>query len=430
MIEKIKDIAAKKSDWFDIYYSESTSTPIQFKNNRLYTVKDGSNSGMGIRLNKNGRTGLSYTNDEVSAGDIVNRALELAAYGEEESLDLPSPGIEYPEVKRSEVRELDMKSEIEKGSALIERVRSECNGADIDVSIRGGSGSRRLVNSRGLDLSDSYSFYSASLSATYIAKDGSRVETWSSLTECNSCDLGKLADRVIENINRSKTAAKAESGKVPVLLTPKAFASLLDIVIGGLNSKSMYKKISPYLERMDKEVFHKNMTICDNPLADNSPFNYAFDDEGICARKKDLIKDGVPREVISDIKYGGLTGVSPSGNSSRGYSSSPYASFSIIEVAPGTVSDQEMVGSLKHAIVVDQFLGLGQSNTFTGDFNANLDLAFLIKDGEYAGRVKDCMIADNIFEVFARETIFSSRCYNIGGNRIPYVLLDGVNFTS
>ena len=45
-------------------------------------------------------------------------------------------------------------------------------------------------------------------------------------------------------------------------------------------------------------------------------------------------------------------------------------------------------------------LGGGQSNILAGEFSVNIDLGYLIENGEIVGRVKDCMFAGNVFDVF------------------------------
>jgi PmbA protein len=52
--------------------------------------------------------------------------------------------------------------------------------------------------------------------------------------------------------------------------------------------------------------------------------------------------------------------------------------------------------------VVDEVIGGGQSNVLAGEFSVNVGLGYRVEGGEIQGRVKDCMVAGNVFELFNR----------------------------
>ncbi len=45
-------------------------------------------------------------------------------------------------------------------------------------------------------------------------------------------------------------------------------------------------------------------------------------------------------------------------------------------------------------------LGAGQSNQLAGEFSVNLDLGYKVENGQIKGRVKNSIVAGNIFESF------------------------------
>ena len=57
-----------------------------------------------------------------------------------------------------------------------------------------------------------------------------------------------------------------------------------------------------------------------------------------------------------------------------------------------------MVKSIDTGILVHYVMGLGQGNALAGEFSVNLELAFKIERGEIVGRVKDCMLAGNVYD--------------------------------
>ena len=220
-------------------------------------------------------------------------------------------------------------------------------------------------------------------------------------------------------------------GESPVKfsLIPTTCILLILEFLSGFDARTIFKGLSLFSDKKGQKFFNKALTIYDDPLLKNSPYSHPYDDEGIQAQKKALISDGIISTFITDLKYAEKLKIDPTGNASRGYSSLPSPSFSNIIVKNGKEKYEDIIKSIKKGVLVDQFLGLGQSNTLTGDFSANLDLAFLIENGEIVGRVKDCMITDNLFHLLKEDIVLSKERETNGSTLTPYVYFPSVNFT-
>ncbi|WP_413160937.1 metallopeptidase TldD-related protein [Capilliphycus salinus ALCB114379] len=67
--------------------------------------------------------------------------------------------------------------------------------------------------------------------------------------------------------------------------------------------------------------------------------------------------------------------------------------------------------------------GAGQSNQLAGEFSVNLDLGYKVEKGEIVGRLKNTMVAGNIFEAFKRLGDFGDRPEWVGGGSyVPSLL--------
>jgi len=423
-IAQLKD----NSLWFDIIQTSGSSTPVEFKNGNLYSVKERQNSGTGLRVNCGGKTGFAYTNG-TDFDETAQAARALAKYGEDEGFSLPQKGADYPQCRGFTAAEFDTAGEIEKGRELAAKIKDRYPHAETDITLSGGNGKRTLTNSNGLSLEESFCHYSASASVTLAEEEG-RTEVWSAFSADKSGALDLIEREIFWRLDNSVRKASVSSAKIPVLLSAQGVLSFLDILLGGLDARSIYRGISPYCGKIGSQMFHPSLNILDNPLLEESPHRYSFDDEGVPAEKKYLIRNGVPETVIADLKYAWLLNGKPTGNASRGYSSLPAPSFSCIELLPGSRSFNEILASVKKGILVDSMIGLGQSNTVTGDFSANIDLGFLIDNGELCGRVKDCMISGNIFDIFSKSLEAASDPFFAGGSRVPGILLESVDITS
>jgi len=430
--EKIKNLLEplnSRLNWFDFITEYYQYVPIKFKNNKLFSINDKQNSGFGLRVNKDGKTGLSYTNSPDKLSRMITNAENISKFGEEEKFSLPDKIPTPVDLNNYADYDFRVNDEIFKGEALISSILEKLPESENDVSISMSKGSSLFINSGGLCLGKKSSFYSSSISTLLVDKNGGRTDIWNSLSGIASVDINNLAEKILYYAELSKTNRELAAGTYPVIFTPKAFSSLMSIILSGLSAISIYKKISPYYSHFNEKFYSEKLTIIDDPLLQGSAYSYYCDDEGVESKKEELISGGVIKSCVSNLKYASLLGLSPSGNSSRSYSDMPYPSFSNIVVLPGEVHSSALIKNVKRGILADQFLGLGQSNTITGDFSANIDLGFMIDNGEISGRLKDCMISGNLFDMLKSSIEFSSDSEKQGSQTLPYLYCGNVNFS-
>lgn len=427
---KIKNILPQGYRWFDILSVEGSSSSISFSNNRLHTINERQSSGLGIRINASKRTGFSFTNDKDNLHEAAKRAVSFIPYGDIEDFELPASPVEIHEPYNEHIKNYSTAEEILKGESIISAIRATYDDANVSVSIGKSEGSTELMNSVGFFGQYRNSLYSLSVSVNRLKKNGAKIDLWDSLSATAPKDAGDISKRLIRYMRMAETERKTESGELPVIFTPRAFAKLVGIVLSGLNGRAIYKGISPYIGKMNKKIFNEKLTITDDPTKIDSPYSYPFDDEGITGRKKNIIENGIPTCCIADLKYASLLKIEASGNASRGYSSLPSASFAALDINAGETNISDIFKTFKRGIFACQFIGLGQSNTLSGDFSANLDLGYLFENGEITGRVKDCMIAGNIFTLLENEFLLSSEREQTGGSLTPYCMFPKIRFIS
>jgi len=430
MRDIIEKIIPQGVNWYDAVYVSGKSNPVSFKNNRLYSLSESENSGFGLRINKEGRTGFSYTNDIDNIKDTAKRALAMCSFGDTEGFTLPDSTSVTFEPYDDEIKNFNINEEISCAEKMISEILSVYPGINIDLGISSSTGTVRLINSRGVDVSYRESYYGLSVSCSYVMPDGNRIETWESRSELKPSNCSSLTDVVIDKIEKALKTEKIESGLYPVIFPPQAFGRLVSFIASGLNGVSVWKGVSPLADKRGEKVFSGSFTMSDKPYIEGSPFNVPFDGEGVQVSEKFLIKNGVVETFINDLKYAERLGLAPTGNASRGYSSLPSPSFHGIAVEPGEKSFDEIISGIDRGIVAEQFIGLGQSNTITGDFSANMDLAYLVEKGKIIGRVKDCMISGNINDLMKGDFTLSKEVERRGSSLLPHCYFPAVNITA
>jgi PmbA protein len=90
-----------------------------------------------------------------------------------------------------------------------------------------------------------------------------------------------------------------------------------------------------------------------------------------------------------------------------------------------------MVRNISDGIIVEQVLGAGQGNILAGEFNANVLLGYRISGGKIIGRVKDCVISGNVYNVLNSIEAIGSESRWIGGSlKTPAIYCHGVSVAS
>jgi PmbA protein len=111
-----------------------------------------------------------------------------------------------------------------------------------------------------------------------------------------------------------------------------------------------------------------------------------------------LVDSGVVSHFFYDLQTAALANTQSTGNGSR-QGGLPTPSLSSVVIGKGDASFQDMVGGIKEGLVVELMIGAEQGNILNGDFSGNVLLGYKIENGEIAGRVKDTMVAGNVYQI-------------------------------
>lgn len=110
-------------------------------------------------------------------------------------------------------------------------------------------------------------------------------------------DLDTLVNEASRNITASevrKFVPRAEGGGPLVLLTPKAFLTLLDdLVLPNLEARTLLRKTGAYeVEHIGSRVLGR-LSLRDNPHLPYSPFSSCYDSDGTPTKPVTIVENGV-----------------------------------------------------------------------------------------------------------------------------------------
>ena len=420
ILEKILDIAKTKGLEAEVYYQATQDTPIEFENNRLKSLQTKAVEGVALRVIHDGRLGFASSTDLTRLEDLVAAAVQTATIGDPvefafaENFQHIEPESDYTPPPTEKL--------VTVGEELIDRVHQYNPEILVDVSFHVRSGKVKFATSKNTYGERNRKILTASLGGNLVRGEDFLQAYSYDVARDGEPDYQLILQRLLEKYQRAETTASISSGTFPVLFTPRAFTStignLFDTILSG---QVVVQKASPLADKLGEKVFDERLTIFEDPSL--GPSACAFDDEGTPTSKKTLIKQGVVKQFYWDRRWAARAGTQSSGNGFRGGLSRPSPDLVNFCLNPGQTPVADLIAQMEEGVIVEQVLGAGQSNQLAGEFSVNLDLGFKVEKGKIVGRVKNTMVAGNIFEAFEHLVDFSDRLEWVGGGaNVPYIL--------
>jgi PmbA protein len=394
--------AQKVAEQAEVFSVSSQATPIQFEANELKQVQTKESSSTALRIFREGRIGFATASGGGGTEALVDMAMETSQFGSAADFQFPSSR-DYSEVRifDSKVEEISMEKMVEMGKGLIARIRGHTPDILCDVQVTKGTSSIKLINSKGGEGNYDKSFLGFSLEGVLV-RDTDMLFVGDSESSCRPDFIGidGLADRVIWQLEMAKRKATVSTKLLPVIFTPNGVASaLLSPLMLAFNGKSVLEGASPLKDKLGEQVFDKRLSLWDDATIAYGVGSYPFDDEGVSGQCLPLVTNGVVTNFLYDLQTAALAGTQSTGNGQRAGGGFPRPDISSLILSGGDVSFQEMVEDMKEGLIVEQLMGADQGNLLGGDFGGNVLLGYKVENGEIVGRVKDTMIAGNVYQV-------------------------------
>lgn len=375
----------------------------------IETVKESSDSGLGIRVLLDGRqasvSGSDFSDDAIST--LVSEAVELARLtSADETAGLPDPA----ELATS-IPDLHLYDE------AIARLLPE---QQIEMALRAERAARqysdRIVNT------DGSGFDSASGSfilANSIGFAGEVLSTWCSLAAAPvASEDGRMQRDYWYDVRRKlseldspeeigETAAKRALRKlggrtvptqsVPVVLEPNIARDLLGDIFHAASGEAIFRKASFLVGQLGEKVASERLTVIDDGTLPGKLGSRPFDGEGLPSRKTVVIGKGVLESYLLNTYTARKLGLKSTGNAGRPLTGAPGVAAGNLYIEPGPHSPEEIIKSVSAGLFITELLGFGV-NIVTGDYSRSAS-GIWIENGELTFPIQGMTIAGNLKEM-------------------------------
>lgn len=218
-------------------------------------------------------------------------------------------------------------------------------------------------------------------------------------------------------------ASPCPSGPLPVIMENGFGGVIFHEACGHLlETTSVAKKASVFHDKLGQLIANPIVNAVDEGLQKNAWGSINIDDEGMASQRTQLIKDGVLTQFLAD-KIGALkTGYPRTGSGRReSYKFAPAARMrnTYIEAGPHQLAD--MLASVEFGIYAKK-MGGGSVQPGTGEFNFNVQEAYLIEQGKISKPLKAAtligtgpQVLKEISMVGTNVTLAAGMCGSVSG---------------
>jgi PmbA protein len=431
-MEKLLGTAKKASDKAEVYSISYTDKSVSFEDAKLHDIESKFQSGVSLRMIKNGKVGFAYTRNLIDRDELVKNAAESLKGAVEANYDLPAtkklPKLDIFDPSVEKVSGTDMVKEC---ARICEVLKAK---TDAEISVGGSAFVEdiRILNTEGTDISDKSTLFVLYASTIYPGTGSGIARVFLSKKS------GKMPESILKELIQmyklSSSVVEPKGGKMKVMFMPNSMYTLQWRISSGASAKSIYEKISPIADKLGKEIFDKKITIYDDPLNDKYPGARAFDDEGVACKPLTIVENGVLKSFYYDLDYAKKLNAASTGHGHRtgqwggdSVTLKPTPSLVHTSIKPGKKSFSELVKSIDRGIILEGVLGAHSGNIPNGDYSVGVSPALYVEKGEVLGRVKDAMVAGNVYETLKHVVDVGDTLYPSFSGWMPAVIFDDVS---
>lgn len=210
----------------------------------------------------------------------------------------------------------------------------------------------------------------------------------------------KLKKTVIEELKalqkNLKFGVNVHPGKMDVIVGSEVTGIIVheagghpyeaDRIFGREAAQAGESFLSPKM--IGDKISHECVNVVDNPLLENGFGHYLFDDEGVKAEKKYLIKKGLINSFLHNRETAFQMGVKSNGSArASDFDKEAIVRMSNTYIEPGTHSKEELIEDIKNGVLIESFMEWNIDDLRLNQKYVGSE-AHLIKNGKIIAPVK------------------------------------------
>ena len=435
VIDRLKKGLEGRAEAYEIFFSAQKGFGAEAKDGEVDSLKVRSSAGVGIRTISKGRLGFAFSS--VLEGDVLDEMASKSLAGSleasvDEFLRLAKPGPVRSEeglgifdgsyLSVPEEEKIKRAIDIEKAArvdARVKRIRKASYSESVTAD--------RVVNSNGVDVSHSATYYTGSVTAVAEEKGESQMGWEMGMGHAmSSIDPEWIGKSAAQNAVRLLGAKEIKTVKCPAMIENTVVCELLESLASSFLGDNVGKGKSMLIGKEGVKIASSVLNIFDDGIMNGGWATSAYDAEGEPTRRTALVAEGVCQGFLYDTYWAARAGRASTGNAARGgYKSTPGVGLNNFYIEKGVKSLEELLCDLGKGLFITELLGVHTINTVSGDFSLGA-AGFQVEGGSIAYPVRGMAIAGNLLGLFSNIGACASDLRFIGSIGAPSLLVNEI----
>jgi len=407
MFEKLKSILSKvDADYADIRYEVKKETSITFNGKELTHIGSNSTDGYVLRiLNKGGFSSIAFTREEEAewairaaqenalliAGNIKKPVTFAKAEVIEESF---SPDLDDDPRKISMDEKLELARKYNGIPLLHDGIVHTVT--DYTEVLR----EKHFLSTEGSKIGEN--LVTTRLSGLITSKDGTLIQNVR-VGLGGSNGFAVLRNQEVEFEKKASVALDllkaqpVEGGTYSVLLNPSMAGVFTHEAFGHFSEADLIEDAPTMREKMQigSPLGNEVLSISDNPTMPGQLGFYKYDDEGVRARRVELMKNGVLTGRLHSRRTAAAFGEPLSGHCvAEDYRFAPIIRMGSIFIEPGPFAFENLLSELGDGLYLLYHMG-GQTSGENFTFGAQY--GYQVKNGRLGQMIRDINLSGNLY---------------------------------
>lgn len=406
LIKKIKDKYKLEGE---VFISQSKGTSIEVSEGICEKFNLFQDQGIGIRVLKDRKWGLSYTTDvQVKVDELIASAAHNADYNIQDEFNLLPPcrpanfSFESLNIYDESIRQLNAKNKLQ----MMRRLEKEALAADKQINkvlaaaYTDSEFTQTIINTQGVEVCWQETLFSAVLELK--AEQDTKVQVGGeSQTRrfFGDLDFEKLVNKAVFRTIRMLGAKSVPTQKIPVAFDPYVGCEFLALIAGSVSADNIQRKKSPLAGKLDTKIAASLVQIIDDGTLRRGLGSGPYDDEGFPTQRTQIVRNGVLEKILYDGYTAARDKTVSTGNASRGsFMGAPGVGVNNFYLEQGTTSRKELLKSIKQGLYVMEVMGMHTADPITGDFSVGVS-GLWIENGALTFPVQGVAMAGNILDL-------------------------------
>lgn len=394
----------------ELYLESGTEANYEVRNKEVEKVNESKSQGLGIRVIKNNRQSLVYTNnlEKDNLEKSLEEAITMTGYLDEDEDLSYLEGEEF-----SGIIEVDKISSLKSVSAqekmdYLFKIEAEALSNRENLALLESViyeemfYHKNIMNSKGLNKKEDGAYCGAYLALALTGDSGQETgDSYLYTRDIKELLKEEIGKKAYDNAKEMLSAKTVKTGKYTVIFDQEAVMSMLGLLASSFNGENIYKGKSMFKNKFDQEIISPLISIVDDGNLQGKLGTTYFDGDGVKTKRNVLVDRGVLKKGLYNLTMAKKVNKETTANCSRGYSSFPSIGTHSFFMENGETGNNELLKEMNDGLIIKDLMGLHMANPITGDFSLGAS-GLVVKNGLVVSAFRGVTVSGNLLTLFSQ----------------------------